>query len=234
MFWKMWDALHEYPDVEIRGVEEYSKDTVDFSPYVRRLVGLFYLRSRAGEICADSKKGRDAAKKEPTCFARDELPPIVDFEVLFIPDSAEKVRQIVPMLSYHGVRGVQLLGANLWNNEAILDRNSLDAMQGAIFVDGFSSAQDAPEVQIFMNRYRKNFGEAPDILAAQAFDTMQILKRAESSQGLRSRGDVRRHLRDMPPWNGATGKTVFAKNGQAERELFHFIVDGDRIRPLVR
>ncbi len=42
------------------------------------------------------------------------LPPIVDFDALFIPESHEKVVLIAPQLAFHEAVGARLLGASGW------------------------------------------------------------------------------------------------------------------------
>lgn len=226
MFALLWDELAKYPDVEIRGVESYDKETNDFGNEIRRLVGLFYTKPRAGEICSDRDKRK---KNERTdCFKRDELPPIVDFEALFIPDSSEKIRQIAPSLSYYGIRGIQLFGGNLWNTPDLLEKGAADYLQGAIYVDGFYPDNNDVATQSFVNRYRQNFGEMPDILAAQAYDTMMMLRQANRQNALGARDDLKRFLKSMPPFVGATGRTSFGDSGQAQRQLYFFMVDGSK------
>jgi ABC-type branched-subunit amino acid transport system substrate-binding protein len=243
MFWLIWNELAKYPDIQVRAVESYDKDTNDFSPAIRRLSGLFYLRTRNEKICSEKDKakllaarttnGAPGATAQPPCFTREELPPIVDFEALFLPDSAEKVRQIAPTLSYHGIKGVQLFGVNLWNTPDLLEKGTTDYLQGAIFVDGFDSQSQIPAVQIFMNRYRKEFGENPDILVAQAYDTMMMLRQAQKQSQLDDRDNLRRYLKNMPPFTGATGTTTFNEIGQAKRQLNFFYVDGNQLRLVV-
>ncbi len=226
MFWLMWRALQRYPEVQVVGVESYEKDDDDFGDEIRRLVGLFYLRPRSHELCGE--------KEQQDCFERSELPPIVDFEALFIPDAAEKVRQIAPALSYYGVRGVQLFGGNLWHTQQLLEKDTVAYMQGAIFVDGFYPDSPEPAVRSFVERYRQTFKEEPDILSAQAFDTMKILLQAKQQGRLEQRGQLKRFLQRVSTYQGATGMTAFQKSGAARRQIYYFMVDGRKIRPLIQ
>ena len=230
MFWQMWNLLKEkYPEVEIRGVEAYERDKDDFGPEIRRLVGLFYIKPRKDELCsADTKKKNPDAK----CFEREELPPIVDFEVLFIPDSAQKIRQIAPALSYYGVRGVQLLGGNLWNDPLLLKDDSSNYLQGAVYVDAFNlNSQEKPVVN-FLSSYKKEFKHTPDLVAAQAYDAMKVLSIADQNHALLDRKAVRKYLREMNPIHGAMGKMSFEADGRVRRPLYYFMVDGKKARLL--
>lgn len=84
-----------------------------------------------------------------------------------------------------------------------------------------------------MNRYRKEFGENPDILVAQAYDTMMMLRQAQKQSQLDDRDNLRRYLKNMPPFTGATGTTTFNEIGQAKRQLNFFYVDGNQLRLVV-
>ncbi|MBK7845679.1 MAG: hypothetical protein IPJ71_18745 [Bdellovibrionales bacterium] len=60
---------------------------------------------------------------------------MIDFEALFIPDGVRSVSQIAPMLAYQEVKGIKLLGTNLWNTPELAEKGEKFA-EGAIFFDG--------------------------------------------------------------------------------------------------
>ena len=229
MFWMIWDELNKVEGVSVTGVEAYQRDEADFGPHIRRLTGLFYLKARPEPIC---RKKRQDKSKRSNCFERDSLPPIVDFEALIIPDSAEKIRQIAPTLSYYGVRGVQLLGGNLWHSNELLEKDAPSYVQGATFVDGFFAGSKEPVVQQFVERYKKEFDEEPDLLAAQAFDSMRMLTAAHSQIQLGKREQIKRFFANLQDFNGAAGKTSFAADGTPRKQLYFFMVDGKKFKPL--
>jgi hypothetical protein len=229
MFWNRWDELNSVEGVSITGVESYERDQADFGPHIRRLTGLFYLKARNEPICRDKKKNLE---KATNCIERDKLPPIVDFEALIIPDSAEKIRQIAPALTYYGVRGVQLLGGNLWNSRELLEKDAPSYVQGATFVDGFFSGSDEAIVKKFVAEYKQEFKETPDLLSAQVFDSMRMLRLAHSQQKLNKRDQLKRFLANLQDFEGAAGRTSFAADGTSRRQIYFFMVDGKKIRPL--
>ena len=49
------------------------------------------------------------------------LPPIVDFDALFIPDEHDKIVLIAPQLAFHDVTGVRLLGSSGWVDPELIE-----------------------------------------------------------------------------------------------------------------
>ena len=122
-----------------------------------------------------NKRQKDPSLNLSPCYSTEKLPPIVDFEAIFLPDGFEKVTEIVPALAFNDVRGVQVLGENLLNTMDIFRARSGEAMQGAIFLDSFFKNRKDPVVSQFVQRFYSTYGSEPGILEVQAYDTTSIV-----------------------------------------------------------
>lgn len=223
---------------EVKGAEGFDPSQTDFGEQIKKLVGLYYpdLRAedrkewekqRRGEINALKEKG-EAKALQKLMKEQWKPAPIVDFEALFIPDYYDKVVLITPQLAYYDVTGVQLLGSNGWNSPKLLDLGGR-YVDGAVFVDGFFKESQRPAVRTFVEEYRKEFSEEPDILSALAYDSTKILITVLLSGGISDREDLRRKLSGLRQYDGVTGPSSFGVSGDAEKTLGLFKVEGKRI-----
>ncbi|HWU42770.1 MAG TPA: penicillin-binding protein activator, partial [Bdellovibrio sp.] len=138
---------------EITATQTYSTKETDFRLVIQRLVGTYYGEGRQEEFNIRLKEMQKADKKRS---ARNEnletiLPPITDFDGIFIPDSAKSLGQIAAMLAFNDVRGVKLLGTNLWNTSATAKRAG-NFVNNLMFVD--SLAPSSQEHSRFLSEYK--------------------------------------------------------------------------------
>lgn len=86
------------------------------------------------------------------------------FDALLIPEGADVLRTVVPLLSYYGMAQttVHLLGTSLWNDQSLLRE---PALVGGLFAAPASEAWAG-----FADRYRSNYGTQPPRIASLAYD----------------------------------------------------------------
>src|SRR5690606_10639495 len=119
----------------VTAAQSYSPTETDFRKPIQRLVGTYYIDDREAEYSLYLKDwylkqpNRSLRKKIPN----DILPPIVDFEAIFIPDSTKALGQISAMLAYNDVNDIMFLGTNLWNTATIANRVG-KYMRSSLFV----------------------------------------------------------------------------------------------------
>jgi ABC-type branched-subunit amino acid transport system substrate-binding protein len=210
---------------EIRGIEGYEPEANDFGAPIKRLVGLAQPELRSDEICPSE----GANERTTPCYARDKLPPIVDFEAIFIPDGVEKVTQIAPALAFYNVRGVQILGSNLLNSADLFKARGGDSMQGTVFLDGFFRDKKSPPVPEFVQRFYTTFGSEPTVIEAQAFDTASILLDVIAKGRPSNRQAFSKALRSVRGFSGVSGEISFSADRDARRNLTPLIVEGEGI-----
>ena len=73
------------------------------------------------------------------------LPPYVDFDAVFIPDTHQAAGLIAPHLAFHEVRGVTLLGPSAWNHPGLLELGGRH-VEGAVFPGAYSASIHAPSL----------------------------------------------------------------------------------------
>jgi len=203
-----WNEVEWYGG-EVRGVESYEPNATDFSREIRALAGL-----------PEKKDGQEQEEEKPA--------PFVDFDALFIPDTALKARLIAPQLAFHDITTVQLLGSNLWNTPDLL-QGETTYLQGAVFVDVFFPDSLSRAVRDFVDRFYFAYGRNPTEIEALAFDTMKILLTLLEDEKIRIREDLRDALLQLKNDPGVTGLTGFDEGGEARKELFVLSIRGNKI-----
>jgi ABC-type branched-subunit amino acid transport system substrate-binding protein len=211
-----WDAVVARGG-EVVAVVGYPPDTQDFSTPIRRLVGFDLLppttlaavnerdamRRRAKRLAPKAAAELRAAADALLAPDGSALPPYVDFEALFIPDSAGNVGLIAPHLAFQNVLGVRLLGTSDWHDRRLLTLAG-QHVDGAIFPSGFFAGSTQPQLMEFQAAYQRAFRKTPTYLAAQAFDATQLLVR-EILAGADERGEVDARLRSGSLHAGVSG-----------------------------
>ena len=222
----------------------YDPEATDFSGAIRDMIGYRFLTDLERKALAERREILRAARAlepEEAAILREAaysalgpedvpLPPIVDFDVLFIPDAAEKVALVAPGLAFHEIRGVRLLGSNDWLDPELL-RVARQHVSGSVISTPFYAQSDVPIVAEFVEGYRKTFDAIPSAYAAQAFDATNLIL-VQLASGRSDRSGVREGLLDTRAYPGATGVLTMRPNGNARRRPFLLGVSGRRFRPL--
>ncbi|MBB82701.1 MAG: hypothetical protein CL931_02690 [Deltaproteobacteria bacterium] len=222
----------------------YDPEAVDFASAIRNMIGYRFLSSlerraleeRSGLLRASRRLEPEeqallrAAAYEVLGPEGDPLPPIIDFDVLFVPDAAETIALIAPGLAFHEIGDVGLLGPSDWLDDELL-RVGRRHVAGAVISSPFYPESDLPFVAEFVEGYRKTFAREPDMYAAEAFDATNLVL-VQLSAGREDRDGVREGLLDTRAFPGATGVLTMHPNGNARRRPFLLQVSGRRFRPL--
>jgi branched-chain amino acid transport system substrate-binding protein len=139
------------------------------------------------------------------------------FDAIFIPGRAADVGLIAAQLNFHDMK-VPFLGTNGWNAPDFA-RTADQSIDGAVFVDGFFVDSPNPNVQEFVDRYKKRFQTPPTLFAMQGYDAARfvidaIKKGATSGEAIR---DFLTIQQDLP---ALAGPASFSQDGTLNRPLF--------------
>ncbi len=215
-----WEAVEERGGT-IAAVASYDPTLTDFGAGIRSLLGYDLLGAKEKEALEQREKMRSKARRLPQAQAAqmleearaltgpdgEPLPPILDFDAIFVPDSHEKVVMIAPQLAFHDAGGVRLLGTGSWNHPDLVSIGR-DHVEGARFTAGFFAASPYPIVQEFTAAFEEAFGAPPVDFAAQAYDATNLLL-AQLARGLSTREAVREGLLEIGAEPGVTGVLSF-------------------------
>lgn len=217
---------------KITGVQPYDPQETDFRNPIKRLIGTYYLEDREQEYKDRLTKWYQENASAPGRHhpPDDLLPPIVDFDALFVPDSPKALGQIAPMLPYVGVSKIQLLGTNLWDSQEFIRRGQVH-VENAIFVDSELSADPRFATSPFAKEFEKVFGQAPGIFETQGYEVGLALRNV-ISQGQHTRQELTSALANARQVQGVLGPLNINEAREFVRPMVALTVQRGQIIPL--
>lgn len=147
----------------------------------------------------------------------------LSYDAIYLPGFYDMVGLIVPQLVFYNIDKVPLLGANGWNSPELV-RLAGKHIRSGYFVDGFYEDSQKPPVKLFVQKFRKTFGESPNILSAQAYDTARMFIEIVLS-GVTNRVGVRDRLYAIRDFPGVSGLTTILPSGESDKRLFTLKVE---------
>jgi branched-chain amino acid transport system substrate-binding protein len=168
--------------------QTYDPSAKDFRAAAKALGRKDYT-ARAGEFArlrADAKRnGADPDKVV--------LPPLVDYEAIFLPDTYARTALVASALAFEefpigkfrprrDVPPLPLLGLNAWNNDDFPRRGGA-YVQDSIFVDAYDAHADTGAAEDFRADWRARGGGDPSVLEAVGFDVGRIVGAAVAAGG---------------------------------------------------
>jgi ABC-type branched-subunit amino acid transport system substrate-binding protein len=200
-FWTEVERLNG----EVRAFELYDPDLTDFREPVDKTLGLFYTETRVKELqeLAEKRKELNITRKTMKTQQYFNLPPLVDFEAVFIADEARTAGQVIPTFNYRDAKGLRYLGISSWNSPQLLQRAG-DLVEGAAFPVAFNTLNPPDETKQFYDLFHRTHSSYPGELEAVAFDAATlVLETLKDTPGTRGEFTSRLEARKNVP--GATG-----------------------------
>jgi branched-chain amino acid transport system substrate-binding protein len=151
------------------------------------------------------------------------------FDAVFIPGRAADVGLIAAQLNFHDMK-VPFLGSNGWNAPDIA-RTADQSIDGSVFVDGFFVDSPSPNVQAFVERYKKRFQNPPTLFAMQGYDAGRFVIEA-IKKGATSGEAIRDYLTAQQDLPALGGPASFGQDGTLNRPIFLIQVKRGRFTQL--
>jgi branched-chain amino acid transport system substrate-binding protein len=152
------------------------------------------------------------------------------------------VERIKKTTGKHNIKTVTLLGTNQWSSPKgptglpELVRRGDKFVWCSVYVDGFFADSDRPATKKFVNAYRELYKDTPNrepsLLEASGYDSAKILKSVIDGSGPKTREQLRDSLSRVKGFDGATGKTSFNDQREAEKQLFLLSVDRNGVKEI--
>lgn len=228
-------------------VELYDPDSTDLLPFAKALGRKDY-DARSWEF----RQLRDEARKAGRDPGKVVLPPVLDFDALFIPDNASRVSlacaglayEEFPMGDFQPTREspvIPLLGLSGWNDDLIVNTGGpyvrrgyfTDAFVRPVHVVGDAQPVWTPpaEIMSFIQGYRASVGRTPTPLEAVVSDAGRLLASAARTDAS-TRADFLKALQSADPAGTVTRVTgISPETNRVERDLWVLTVVKEGILP---
>ncbi len=216
----------------------YDPEATDYLEVARQLGQKDYT-ARAAEWRRIQKAAKEAGRKDLDKLT---LPPIIDFDAIFIPDNWRRAPLVASSLAYEEfpvgdfkperhAEPIPLLGLNAWNDPRIVEAGG-QYLQHAIFVDAWYPESDAPGVRRFRAVYREATGREPGLVDAVSWDAARLVGTAVLAGG-DDRAAVRDELAAVSIPDPAAGGSRFGEDREVARKLLVLTIEGEAIVPWV-
>lgn len=224
---KYWDLVLASGG-QITAAQVYDPKDSDFNIYVQKLVGTYYPEARAQEykqrledMALKQKKKLEANpnKKKPTReneVKENILTPIVDFDVLFVPDSSKALGQVVAFMKANDVSDITYLGTNIWNSPDLIRRIG-SGKESVYFVDSIPTPEEVGKSN-FHSKYTSVYQEAPSLVEAQFYESACMLRDTLANTSL-SRDGLASQLKILGRRTGAYNEIRMNNSHEIERPL---------------
>jgi ABC-type branched-subunit amino acid transport system substrate-binding protein len=219
---------------EVRAAQSYDSEETDFSGLVQRLAGTFYQEERQEEAKWALKIRTERQRTSPARArtSDDLLSSVMDFDAIFIADGVKALGQISAMLAFNGVKGIKLIGPNLWNNETIVKRVGNSGNQ-IMFVDGAKIDSKVAQTQGFFKLYKANYNEEPGAFEIQGYEIGLLLTKM-LSDNIRTREEFRERLKSVGPVKGVAGSITLGEGREFSKPLYLYAIENNQIKILTQ
>lgn len=137
-------------------------------------------------------------------------------EAIYIGGYYTEAAKIAQQAKQKGIE-VLFLGGDGFYSPKLIELGG-SAIEGAIFTAGFYDKDPAENVQKFVTAFKAKFNEDPDMFAAQAYDAAMIVLEAMKKAGADPQA-IQAEMAKIKDFPGITGKTSFAENGDAVKDI---------------
>ncbi|MHB8416858.1 MAG: penicillin-binding protein activator [Myxococcales bacterium] len=262
-----WDRVDQAGG-QMRGAVSYPLDTTTFKSYASVLVGRHDLELRPdwfeGLRELKSQHLNQLQMKRALRKLREQLSAVVDFDGLFIADSARNVSLVAPALAVENVftdacdkadmkrisettgdkhvQTVELLGWTAWYDPDFdLVQRAGHYVECSVFVDGFFAQSSRPATKAFVDAFQKAYGHEPGLMEAEAYDAGRMVEQVMAGHPP-TREAFRAALAALKGFDGATGTTTIGPDREPEKDLFYLTVtskgyqelDLSKVQPLAQ
>ncbi len=259
---KFWEAVKKYGG-KVTAIQMYppNKGNSVYIAPAEKLVGKYYLNLRADYLKKKRKiiKTRSGyARKKALESLQKELLPIIDFDALFIPESASITTLLLPYLALYDItfntgdywqnklaamkakdknytlKFVQLLGISTWNTTSILDGAGKYA-KGALFPVFYDKNIQNKDIQNFTTKYRETFNKKASLYSLLGYEVIEIiseiLKKSESNNTLREKITETLLLNNFKT---LSGQVSFNSDGNAKIPLYLMKFTSDNYKDITK
>lgn len=193
---------HNSGKVELNAINYYvPKDKknkyIDYRAPVKQLLGLRFPRERKEELAV----WQDIRKLEKSNFRIiNELPPVKEFEWVFMPSIPPEAIQIIPTFPYFDAKNLKYVGGPSWVNKMLMDEQQ---NLGQIYAVG----NDVSEVSSdFLKMYRSHNGFSPKLIDTRSYVAMTLVNQIIKGQNFSKREDLEKRIIDLKSVSGLATK----------------------------
>lgn len=149
----------------------------------------------------------------------------MNFDALYIPGYYEEVGLIIKQARAMGM-DCPIIGGDGFDSKSLLDLAGADALNNVFFTTAYTTVDASDSLQAFIDAYKKEYNEDPNMFAALAFDSANLMIQAIETAGSKDSAKVQAAMAGIT-FDGVTGSFSFdAAHTPIKSVLVVELVDG--------
>lgn len=148
----------------------------------------------------------------------------MNYDAVMIPADYDRAGLIMPELAFYNVSGIQVIGSARYASKELISLGG-KYTEGVVFPGEFLPELRTLEASSFIKGFENAFGRMPDINAARAFDTVNLLL-SLMERGSNSRSRLADAINTMDMFDGVSGSMrSYADSGPAKSPMLLTVKD---------
>ncbi len=191
-------------NLSVNSVASFPKNTHDYRDTSQLFLGLKYPRERAEELSILE----DVYALEKTSIRRVQtLPPVIDFDWVFLATYPHEASQLIPTLGYYDANRIKIVGGPSWVSKSMVkEQKNL----GTLYFVG----DDPKDInQAMLTKFQEIYGKPASLIEVLALDAMKLGTESLNASGdVSSRDDFDLKLKEKGVLRGLSTEWVLKEN----------------------
>lgn len=150
-------------------------------------------------------------------------------EVVYLPGYYQQAALIVSQARELGLN-VPFVGADGWDSPDLVKIAGAENLNNTFFTNHYSSQDQDPKVQKFVEAYKAKYGDAPDSFAALGYDAAYLLADAINRAGSADPEAIKTALANTKDFEAVTGTMSFDEFHNPVKEIAIIeMLDGNQV-----
>lgn len=155
------------------------------------------------------------------------LKPEIDFDAIFIADSAKPAALVAAALPYFDLENTPLIGTHLWNSDELTKRVP-EQVEGAVFLDSLPPGGQWPNNFCTRSIAKSLGGKEPNLFSVLGYDSAKIFKTALNSSPAH-RVALKEKMESLGKIDACLGSLTLDQSRVVNLPLFNLIVKDKKI-----
>lgn len=150
-------------------------------------------------------------------------------DIIYVPGYYEEVGKIVKQARELGIAAA-ILGGDGWDSPKLVEIAGPEALNHTFITNHYSSEDKSPAVADFVNKYKAEYGQVPDAMAALGYDTMMMLAEAITKANSVEPAKIKDALAAIKDFKAVTGNiTINSTHDAAKSAVILEYVGGKQV-----
>lgn len=137
-------------------------------------------------------------------------------DIIYVPGYYEEVGKIVKQARELGITAA-ILGGDGWDSPKLVEIAGPEALNNTFITNHYSPEDKSPAVSEFVTKYKAEYGQVPDAMAALGYDTMMLLAEAITKANSVEPAKIKDALAAIKDFKAVTGNITINNTHDAAK-----------------